>query len=491
MNNRTQRKRHHSIRGKMVLAMLVALIPLIAVVVYLLMAQNDYINAYDEIVSNMTIANSYNLNFKEEMDESLYKIVVQGRTFTPENREGDPANPYVMIEDLRQDFTVLAGIRTDEQSRQWLNTLLRNIDTLQDRVDDIRTGIAENVPYEENMKMLEDDIYILTDLVQDNIQYYIYYQTRSIDRLKSRLSQNISSFQRFSILLFLIFLTVDVILVIIVVRSITNPIHNLVGVTGRIAKGEFEARSSVTTDDELAELSDSVNDMARNLEVMVAQIKEDERKMRSAELRLLQEQINPHFLYNALDTIIWLVEDGKNDEAVDMVVSLSDFFKLVLSKGREYISIREEERHIRSYLEIQQIRYRDILTYEIAIDPAVYDYLILKMTLQPLVENALYHGIKYKRAIGKITISGTLCEDQTIRLTVEDDGVGMEEEKLKRLREEIMRPCKETESGFGMSNVNERIHMNYGWEYGIFIESETGKGTRVTVTIPALLSDGH
>ena len=172
----------------MVLAMLVALIPLIAVVVYLLMAQNDYINAYDEIVSNMTIANSYNLNFKEEMDESLYKIVVQGRTFTPENREGDPANPYVMIEDLRQDFTVLAGIRTDEQSRQWLNTLLRNIDTLQDRVDDIRTGIAENVPYEENMKMLEDDIFILTDLVQDNIQYYIYYQTRSIDRLKSRLS---------------------------------------------------------------------------------------------------------------------------------------------------------------------------------------------------------------------------------------------------------------------------------------------------------------
>lgn len=210
--------------------------------------------------------------------------------------------------------------------------------------------------------------------------------------------------------------------------------------------------------------------------------------MRYAELRLLQEQINPHFLYNTLDTIIWLIEGNLSEQAVDMVVSLSDFFRLVLSHGKEFITIKDEELHIRSYLEIQQVRYQDILDYEISIDPALYPYRILKLTLQPLVENALYHGIKYKRAKGKITITGSMIrEEQEIKicLCVKDNGVGMEEEELRRLQKEIMRPCQETESGFGLANVNERLRMNFGMAYGLTILSKKGEGTEVRVMIPA------
>ncbi len=168
-----------------------------------------------------------------------------------------------------------------------------------------------------------------------------------------------------------------------------------------------------------------------------------------------------------------------------MVVTLSNFFRLVLSRGRELISLREEEQHIRSYLEIQEMRYHDILEYDIRIDPALYDYQILKLTLQPLVENALYHGIKYKRAKGYIHVSGEK-EGDVLRLSVRDDGVGMDERELEQLRREIRRPCRETEKGFGLANVNERIHMYFGPEYGMEIQSQKGGGTVVNLTIPAV-----
>ncbi len=226
--------------------------------------------------------------------------------------------------------------------------------------------------------------------------------------------------------------------------------------------------------------------MNANIEALVLKIKEDERKMHYADLRLLQEQINPHFLYNTLDTIIWLIEGKKTDQAVNMVSSLSDFFRLVLSKGKEFITIQEEEQHIRSYLEIQKVRYGDIMDYEITIDKELYPYKILKLTLQPLVENALYHGIKYKRAKGIIRIHGNM-ENDIIHFSVSDNGVGMAIEELERLRKDIERPCKESEKGFGLANVNERIRMNYGQEYSMKINSNENQGTHIDIRIPVEL----
>ena len=192
----------------------------------------------------------------------------------------------------------------------------------------------------------------------------------------------------------------------------------------------------------MAELAASFNKMAGSMQSLIDKVKEDERKMRKADLRLLQEQIQPHFLYNTLDTIVWLIESNEPDEAVTMVVTLSDFFREILSKGKEFISIKEEEKHISSYLQIQEMRYRDILEYDIQLDQVIYKYQILKLTLQPVVENALYHGIKYKRAKGCIHIHGEK-EGDIIRLTVRDDGVGMDEDELEQLRQQIEKPCQE------------------------------------------------
>lgn len=481
-------KEKHSINHKLTLLVAAAMLPFLCVAAYLLYALLSYGNAYDRVVRNMTMANSYNLSFKEEMDENLYKIVVSGTTFDEIPGSDSLEDPYELLDELQGDFRELESITTDATSRRWLQNLLRNIDTLRERVDDIRLNLQESGHYDENIEMLDNNIYILTELIQDDIQYYIYYQTQSMEMMRASLNQQVFTFIVCMILLLAALTAFVAIIETRISRSISGPILGLSQVTHEIAQGDFSVRADEKGDRELGALAASVNNMADHLSVMVMQIREDERKMRKAELRLLQEQINPHFLYNTLDAIVWMIEDGKSEQAENMVVSLSTFFRTVLSRGREFISIREEVQHIRSYLEIQKARYQDILSYEIQVAPELYPYETLKMTLQPLVENALYHGVKNKRSGGLIRISGER-DGKLIRFKVEDDGIGMNAEALTHLQEEIRRPCKETDTGFGMANVNERIRMNFGADYGLMIESEEGKGTRVWVTIPAVLSE--
>ena len=193
-----------------------------------------------------------------------------------------------------------------------------------------------------------------------------------------------------------------------------------------------------------------------------------------------KSQINPHFLYNTMDTIIWLIEADKQQEAVEMVSNLSSFFRHSLSKGEDVISLAEEERHVRSYLQIQHARYKDIMEYTVDIDPGLHDAMLPKLTLQPLVENALYHGIKLKRAKGTIRITGRL-EDGCVLLRVEDNGVGMTRERLSQLRSAMER---QERVGFGLSAVNQRLMLQFGPEYGLRIHSEEGLGTTVTARIP-------
>ncbi len=487
----TTEKIKYPLKNKLIVLVLVAMVPILYIAIYLIVALLDYSRAYDQIVSSMMLANNYNMYFKDEMDESLYKLVVSNITFDTIEEDGTLRDPYKLIGELRTESENLLTMTADQESRVWLQSLLRNVDTLEDRVNDIRANQEAEGQYEKNIDMLYNDIYILTELVQDDIQHYIYYQTKSIEHLKTQLNQEVERVIIISVLLGGCIVVVVILTASAILNSITRPIQELCRITSQIAEGNFSDRARMQTEDELEVLSDSVNDMSENLEVMVHQIKEDERKMRRAELRLLQEQINPHFLYNTLDTIVWLIEGDDPDKAVDIVVALSEFFRMVLSKGKEYISIREEETHIRGYLEIQQVRYQDILDYEIAIDPELYQYRILKLTLQPLVENSLYHGIKYKRAKGKIWVTGTMQRGalpggDRILLCVQDNGAGMDSEEVERLQAEIQKPCKETEKGFGLANVNERIRMNFGMEYGMTIESEKGSGTKVSILIPAV-----
>lgn len=257
--------------------------------------------------------------------------------------------------------------------------------------------------------------------------------------------------------------------------------------TRQAGKGDFAVRASEDSNNELAVLGSSFNRMVEEIGKLVEDIRVEQLNLRATELKLLQAQINPHFLYNTLDTIVWLAEAGKKEEVVWMVSTLSNFFRTTLSKGRDYITVREEESHIRSYLEIQQFRYRDILKYEIQIPAELDEFMILKLTLQPLVENALYHGIKNKRGLGHIRVTGELDGEKLV-FRVWDDGIGMTQERLAQVRQMIRGEVQSEDqsSGFGLFNVWQRLQLNYGIEYGLEIDSLYGEWTESRVTIPAV-----
>ena len=230
--------------------------------------------------------------------------------------------------------------------------------------------------------------------------------------------------------------------------------------------------------------------IGRIRELLDAKVKEQE-NLKKAELRALQAQINPHFLYNTLDTIIWMAEAKKTDQVIEIVSALSSFFRISLSKGRDWITIGEEVERVRSYLTIQKMRYRDILDYRIEVDEGVVDDTILKLILQPLVENALYHGIKNKRQGGTITIRAKQNNENEVLLQVEDNGIGFTPDKLAQLQAELDDDSGEIklESGFAIGNVNKRIRLYYGKQYGLSVDSEYNTGTCATLVIPARRDD--
>ena len=265
--------------------------------------------------------------------------------------------------------------------------------------------------------------------------------------------------------------------------SITRPLKKLNVVTKQVAKGNLAVRSDVKTGDELGMLSDSLNTMIDKINELLEQVTKEQVRLRKAEFELLQSQINPHFLYNTLDAIIWLAEAGEQKRVVSMVRSLSEFFRTSLNQGKDIISVKEELLHVRSYLEIQQVRYQDILNYEIDVPEELGRYRIPKITIQPLVENALYHGIKNKRGSGKIEIRGKQEEQQFV-IEIEDNGIGISKERLWQVQEGIQRKVLTGKDIYGLYNVNERIRLNFGESYGIAIESIYGEGTVVRIVLP-------
>ena len=489
MNNNSSKKQiKYPLRFKLFMVAAVIIVPMIILAVYQIAALHNYSTAYDAIVRRITSANNYNLNFKEEMDESMYKIVVEAVTFDEIDENSDLINPYTLIEDAEENFTKLQEITSNRDSLDWIKRILLNLDTLKDRINEIRENLKETGNYEKNIEMLESDIYILTELFQEEIQYYIYYETQNLEAIRQSLDEQVAKVILTMIVALTSIIIASVLVNILVTDSITKPIRMLCSKTAMVAKGDFTTRTTCDNHDELAILSDRFNDMTIKLEQQVKSIKLEQENLRYMESKLLQTQINPHFLYNTLDTIIWLIEVEKSKEAIDIVVALSEFFRIVVSKGKDFITIREEEIHIKSYLQIQQSRYKDILTYEINIPEELYAYQILKLTLQPIIENSLYHGIKKQRAKGKITVTGDI-KDDVIYFHVIDNGVGMDEEELNALRKEIELPGSKQSTGFGLANVNKRIKLIYGNDYGLSIQSKKGEGTDIMIKFPARLME--
>lgn len=291
-------------------------------------------------------------------------------------------------------------------------------------------------------------------------------------------------------IVYILFTCVIISLVLVVIvsfkfsRTLTNPIFKLKRLMKQAESGDLTVRFNFQHNDEIGELGQSFNHMIARIDQLIQMVYVEQENKRTAEMKSLQEQIKPHFLYNTLDTISWMARDYDAEDIVRLVDALTNMFRIGLSHGKDIITVKEEITHVSNYLYIQKIRYKDKLNYVIHVDESLYAVEVPKLILQPLVENAIYHGVKAKRGGGTITITG-VPEGENLVFTVQDNGAGMPQEKVEELNRRMSeRSVLDEKKSFGLFYIRERIQLCYGKGYGVHVESTLGEGTRVTITLP-------
>ena len=267
--------------------------------------------------------------------------------------------------------------------------------------------------------------------------------------------------------------------------KISNPIKSLDGSVREIESGNLDVEIVPSGSYEVEHLGKSIKNMLGRIKVLMSDLVAEHNAKRKSEFDTLQSQINPHFLYNTLDIIVWMIENENSDKAVNIVTALAKFFRISLSKGKNIITVKDEVEHVRNYLMIQNMRFKNRFEYSIDVDEEVLSYSSLKLMLQPLVENAIYHGMEFMDGDGEIDVK-VFKEDDSLYFTITDNGLGMSEDMVETLLSKDFVPSKKG-SGIGVKNVNERIKLYFGSEYGLKVESEPDEGTKITIHLPAVV----
>ena len=378
---------------------LMLLVPIMIFLVFLLYNLWVVNRSYESMINSSVVASEFSLDFKKDFDYETYLLIV-------ENKSIEEAKLDDMLSDANRIVERLEEFTNSRENISRLNSAKKYLKNLGIYKERIEQNLIEGNKYEVNLEIWENDVQIVTSLLQDTIFQYIYYEISDLQQLSAEYQKFFVGTVRFFLIAFACIFVSILFFSYYIPLSITRPIRKLSEVTDQVAKGDLSVRFDARSGVEVNRLSDSLNTMIDKINELLEQVTTEQIRLRKAEFELLQTQINPHFLYNTLDTIIWLAEAGKQREVVGMVGSLSEFFRASLNQGKDIISIREELQHVKSYLEIQQVRYQDILKYEIQVPGELDKYLIPKITIQPIVENALYHGIKNKRGLGRIRVSG-------------------------------------------------------------------------------------
>ena len=392
---------------------------------------------------------------------------------------------YEAIDEVNRSLDAMTA-KDGPGARLELTVARRTMETLTQYVRQIEENLKSNVPVVESERVLEE-VRDVASLVDSMLEDYISAEMSA--QSNRRMTRVVILSAVLEVLILLGALLLSARMGRRVAGLIRSPIERLEHFAGMMAGGNLSARVPPTDLSELKHLTEGINVMADRLESLIAQNRQEQENLRKSELRTLQAQINPHFLYNTLDAIVWQAEAGHSGEVIHITRALSDFFRISLSSGADWIPLAQELKHLSGYLSIQKARYRDILNYVIDVPAALGESYVLKLLLQPLVENAIYHGIKDRRGGGLITVTGRedggfLC------FCVQDTGRGMTPDQLHdvraRMRGELppaYAPYANAGTGFGLNNVDRRIRLYYDQEEGLSIESGP-EGTRVSFRVP-------
>ena len=434
-----------------------------------------YADSYHQAIMQVESVSSLKPVVNSGIPDEMWSIVAGRITFA----EGQQ---YEMMGEINHTLETLMATASGGNSIE-LTVARRTMDTLKSYVDRMGEQIAAGAPVADNEALL-DEVRSVSSLVGDMLEQYITVEIGETTETSRQMQQQLI----FIVWMMALLLAITFVFAMLAQRSLSRtirtPIATLERFAGAIAEGDLQARVESPEVVELRGLTESLNVMAGKLQRLIDENRREQENLKRSELRTLQAQIAPHFLYNTLDAIVWLAEAQRTDEVIHITRALSDFFRISLSQGRDWIPLSDEVKHLQGYLTIQKIRYRDILDYEIDIPREFYNDQILKLLLQPLVENAIYHGIKHRRGRGFIRVSGRE-ENGRLVLTVADNGAGMTPERLRQVRESLNNDApNEGEGGcYGLFNVNKRIQLYYNQPEGVEIQSDEN-GTTVSLSVP-------
>lgn len=463
----TYKKR--SINDKLRYILLTTLIPALCCIIVSLGMLAYYAYEYSEITHNVSVSSQFSITFKDDVDLELYYYVIGINS----KKQSHP--PVEKVEEAIELAKSLQKTTKNTESKKKIDNVVSYCENLKGQI----VSIKKKDSYDERIAQLENNTYVLTKLIQENILEYIYYEARYINDIEAAMERNLT----FMTVMIAGMVVVSILMMLRKAFSFTStiakPLNDLCENVHKVGKGDFDIMDVSNNYVEIEVLNDGISKMAVRIKQLLENVKKDEKERHKMNLQLLQAQINPHFLYNTLDTIVCLVELGMQEEAINMLTKLSVFFRTTLSKGEDVITLEEEFIHTRSYMEIQQIRYADILEYTMELPEEFKHIPVPKLTIQPLAENALYHGVKEKRGKSTIRIWCEKTEDG-VDIVVEDTGIGMTQEQSERVKRALSR---EEKMGFGLVAVQERIKLYFGEEYGITMTSCYGKGTVVRVHI--------
>lgn len=466
---RSGTKKRMELEERMRKVLFSTMIPMACLMIILLFIFWQYTGQYNKLSENLAVSSEFNLRFKDDLDLEMYYIAIGSK---------ESSNLEDVLEQVEDAQEIMQKLRRNTYNNNGVKSL-NSLDSYLENLRQRMLQLVEIKEYDKRMEFMDSNIRIITGLIMQEMQNYIYNESMYLVQVEKSLTHRVKLLISGMAVLLIATLGILMRRSFRLTDGIIQPVNIMLDKVKKVGRGKFDMIPIEAEIEEIEELDEGINKMARKISALLENVRQEKEMQHLTELQLIQAQVNPHFLYNTLDTIVWLIEGGMTDDAVEMISSLSNFFRTSLSKGNDIIPLSEEERHTLSYLEIQQYRYRDILEFEINIPKELSGIPVPKLSIQPLAENALYHGIKNRRGKGKILIEGREEEDALV-LTVSDNGQGMTPERLHEVQEAIRTGER---AGFGLAAVAERIALYYGPGYGMKIFSEEGKGTTVEIRL--------
>ena len=414
--------------------------------------------------------------------DNMGNAVLSAARLLPLSSTGQPCG--IVVVEVRQSYLKqIFDKKLGESGTIFLMSARSNIALLPAAASDEIVSDAVN-------QIRRTDRKAATISLHDRVIFYVPLSLSEWTAIGVVMKQSLRGDRQEILTLFVITVLMTLLLTIFVSGSLADyelrPIRRIQTYIKDMENGEFGKPLPSMRSDEIGSLAENTQEMSEKIGELLETVKTEQKRMRTAEFKALQAQINPHFLYNSLDSINWLVRKGNTEKAIEMISALTTFFRIGLSKGRDIITVREELEHVRSYLVIQKIRYENQFEYSFYVDPETENYFVPKLMLQPLVENALYHGIKLcdRKCILMIQV---LSHGDRIEIEVLDNGAGMDAETLESVRKAMEHKGENRANSYGVVNVNDRIQILAGQEYGLRLTSEKGVGTSARIVLPKTL----